>query len=137
MTDLGFSTNANQVAADLLALGLKAGARSIAVTRMHGMLLQAAVKRRASLPRTGPPGPRIITGNYNRSIGLQLGFQGGGPVARVGSNAPQARRLELGFNDTDVLGRSYQQPPYPHYGPALDEIGPLFTAAIAGIGDPT
>lgn len=136
MSDLGISSNANKVAADLLAHGMRAGARSVSVTRHFGMLLQAAVKRRASLPRGGPPGPRIITGNYNRSIGLQLGMAAGGAVARVGSNAPQARRLEEGFNDTDSLGRTYEQPPYPHYGPALDEIGPLFVAAIAAIGTP-
>ena len=134
MSDL--SSNANRVAADLAALGFQAGARAVVVTRHFGMLLQANVKRRASLPRTGPPGPRIQTGNYVRSIGLQLGFAGGGPTATVGSNAPQARRLELGFNDTDSLGRRYNQPPYPHWGPALDEIAPLFVAAIAELGDP-
>ena len=135
MSDI--SSNANQVAADLAALGFQAGARAAVVTRHFGMLLQAAVKRRASLPRTGPPGPRIQTGNYNRSIGLQTSSSGGGPVATVGTNAPQGRRLELGFTGTDSLGRSYEQPPYPHFGPALDEIAPLFVAGIAGVADPT
>ena len=135
MSDI--SSNANQVASDLAALGFQAGARAAVVTRQYGMLLQAAVKRRASLPRTGPPGPRIQTGTYNRSIGLQTSISAGGPVATVGTNAPQGRRLELGFNDTDSLGRTYEQPPYPHFGPALDEIAPLFVTAIADLADPT
>lgn len=130
------TSNASQVAADLAAVGMRAGAQAVAVTRMYGMLLQANVRRRASLPRTGPPGPRIQTGNYVRSIGLQLGLSLAGPTATVGSNAPQARRLELGFRDVDSLGRAFDAPPYPHYGPALDEIAPLFVAAIAKLGDP-
>lgn len=130
------TSNASQVAADLARGGIRAGAQAVAVTRMYGMLLQANVRRRASLPRTGPPGPRIQTGNYVRSISLQLGMSLAGPTATVGSNAPQARRLELGFKDTDSLGRVYDQEPYPHYGPALDEIAPLFVAAIAKLADP-
>jgi hypothetical protein len=129
------TSNANIVAAEMAAAGMAAGAKAVGVTRTYGMLLQANVRRRASLPRTGPPGPRIQTGNYVRSIGLQVGLSAGGPVAAVGSNAPQARRLELGFVGTDSLGRRYAQPPYPHYSPALDEITPLFVAAIAQIGD--
>lgn len=129
--------NANQVAGALAALGVGAGARVFAVTRHHGMLLQAAVKRRAALPRTGPPGPRIWTGDYNRSIALQVKMTAGGPVASVGTNKPQGRRLELGYRGTDSLGRSYDQPPYEHFGPALDEITPLFITAIAATGTPT
>jgi len=130
------TSNADQVAADLQAAGLKAGARAFAITRVFGQLLLANVKRRASLPRTGPPGPRIQTGNYVRSMGLRLGAPGGHPTAVVGTNAPQGRRLELGFQGTDSAGRTYSQPPYPHWGPALDEITPLFVEAIARVGDP-
>lgn len=131
------TSNANQVAAEMLAHGMAAGAKAVGITRTYGMLLQANVRRRASLPRTGPPGPRIITGNYARSLALQTGFTGGGPVARVGTNAPQGRRLELGFVGTDSIGRTYNAPPYPHFGPALDEIAPLYLAAIAAIADPS
>jgi hypothetical protein len=131
------TSNANEVAADLAAAGMAAGAKAFGVTRIYGQLLLANVKRRASLPRTGPPGPRIQTGNYVRSMGLRLGAPGGHPTAVAGTNAPQGRRLELGFQDTDSLGRTYDQPPYPHWGPALDEIAPLFAAAIAKIGDPS
>lgn len=129
------TSNASDVANDLIASGLKAGTRAVVVTRHYGMLLQAGVVRRASLPRTGPPGPRLQTGNYVRSINLRVDLAGitGGAAATVGTNAPQARRLELGFNGTDSAGRRYHQPPYPHWGPALDEIAPLFAAAIAGV----
>lgn len=135
MSDFSFDSNANQVAADLAATGVKAGARAVVVTRIHGQLLLAAVKRRASLPRTGPPGPRIQTGVYVRSMNVQNSLSGGGPTATAGTNAPQGRRLELGLSDTDSLGRSYNQPPMPHWGPALDEIAPLYVAAIAKIVD--
>lgn len=97
----------DKVAADLAALGIKAGARSVAITRYHGQLLLAGVKRRASLPRTGPPGPRIQTGNYVRSMSVVHGMKGGSPTATVGSNAPQGRRLEMGFTGTDSIGRVY------------------------------
>lgn len=128
----------DEVAAELLAMGVRAGAKAFAVTQHHGMLLEAASKRNASLPRTAPRGPgtggpRLITGNLVRSINLRMSLAGGGPTASVGTNAPQARRLELGFSGVDSAGRSYDAPPYPYLGPALDEIEPLFVAAIAAI----
>lgn len=39
----------------------------------------------------------------------------------IGTNSPYAMRLEFGFNDTDSLGRTYHQPPQPHWRPAFDE----------------
>lgn len=128
----------NEVAAELTAMGVRAGAAAFAVTRYHGQMLEAAVKRRASLPRTAPRGPntggpRLITGSYLRSINLRMSPGLGGPTASVGTNAPQARRLELGFVGVDSAGRSYNAPPYPHFAPALDEVEPLFVAAIAAI----
>ncbi len=128
-------TNAHLVAADLVALGVKAGAKAFAVTKTFGEVLLGNVRKRASLPRTGPPGPRLITGDYVRSMSVTTTLTPEGPTATAGTNAPQARRLEFGFNDTDSLGRRYNQPPYPHWGPALDEVGAAFAAAIAGLID--
>lgn len=93
-----------------------------AVTRHYGQILQTRVMANAS----GRPGPRAVTGNYRRSIGLDIGPS----MATVFSNAPQARRLELGFAGQDSLGRHYADPPRPHYGPALDEVGPLYAEAL-------
>lgn len=120
-------------AADMGADAARLGAKAYVVTRHHGLLLQTKVKAYASKPRTGPPGPRIQTGDYNRSISLNMGTEVGSPVATVGTNKPQGRRLEYGFVGTDSLGRHYNQPPYPHFRPALWEVRPLFTAAIAAL----
>ena len=116
---------------DLGKAGFTVGARAFKIVSHFGLQLQAKVKANAA----GRPGPRMQTGDYNRSIELQVGIDGGAPTARVGTNRPQGRRLELGFSGTDSLGRTYNQPPFPHFGPALDEIGPAFEAAVAGIMD--
>ncbi|WP_172673788.1 hypothetical protein [Methanogenium cariaci] len=42
-------------------------------------------------------------------------------VVRVGTNAPQGKRLEFGFVGRDVLGRYYNQEAQPHLRPAVDE----------------
>ena len=126
-------TGADRVAQDLLKLGIVATGGVYTVTQKYGQLLHANVVRRASLPRTGPPGPRIQTGNYVRSINLRTRAVGGGAEASVGTNAPQARRLEYGFSGADSLGRNYNQPPYAHWHPALDEVGPAYQAAIAAM----
>lgn len=77
----------------------------------------------------GRPGPRRITGNYLRTINTATIDDGWGTT--VGSNAPQARRLELGFHGVDALGRSYAQPPYPHFAPAIQRLQVEFPQAVA------
>lgn len=125
-------STADEVAADLTAIGTRAGARAFAVTRHHGQLLATRTQAHAS----GRPGPRAVTGDYRRSIGLLMVFDGGDVVASVGTNKPQGRRLELGFMGmTDSLGRTFHQPPYPHFGPALDETAPGFLEDLADIVD--
>lgn len=133
MTTIGMSSDAYLVAAELAGAGVKVAARAAETTFRFGLLLQSKVKANAS----GRPGPRIITGDYNRSIALTTGLDSGSPIAWVGTNAPQGRRLELGFVGTDSLGRVYAQPPFPHFYPALTEIeGPFLTAIEAVVGSP-
>ena len=122
------------VAAEMTEAAAGVDVKARAVVRHHGALLQTKVKAHASKPRTGPPGPRIQTGDYNRSIGVEFGGNAGWSRASVGTNAPQGRRLEFGFIGADALGRHYNQPPYPHFEPALREVEPLFVAAIAAAG---
>jgi hypothetical protein len=126
-------SNAALVAADLVATGVRAGAKAFVVTQTFGQILLANVRRRASLPRTGPPGPRLQTGAYVGSWSVTTTLGAMGPTATAGTNAPQGRRLEFGFSGTDSLGRRYNQPAYSHAGPALDETAPAFYAAIAAI----
>jgi hypothetical protein len=127
-----------QVAADLLALDLGTRERRKAIVTHYGALLQTHVKRHANKSRTGPPGPRNITGTYLKSINRRTYETLGATHAEVGSNAPQARRLELGFDGmTDSLGREYHQPPYPHFAPGYAEVLPDFLAALEAAGLPT
>lgn len=121
--------NVNPVAASLVAHGVEVGVKATAVTATYGMLLLTLVKAHAARR----PGPRIITGDYNRSIVYRPDVGLGWVGARVETNAPQGRRLEFGFVGVDSLGRHYNQPPYPHFGPALDRVADEYTAAIAAI----
>ncbi len=121
-----------EVAADLAALAVATQGRVHRATIAWTAELQAAVQRNAS----GRPGPNVITGHYRRSINRRTEKRVDGSVGQVGTDAPQARRLEFGFSGTDSLGRVYDQPPFPHFGPALDEVGPKFEAAIAAITAP-
>lgn len=110
---------AKLVAADFASTAADAGAVATRIVRHHGRLLQTRVKARAS----GRPGPRTVTGDYRRSIGMQMrgSAEVGTVSAVVGTNKPQGRRLEFGFVGADSAGRVYDQPPYPHFGPAFDE----------------
>lgn len=101
--------------------GLVLRSESEAAMRVSAALLVAQIRQRAS----GRPGPRVITGRYRASWQSEVHAAGPMFVAQVGSNAPQARRLEYGFVGTDSLGRRYAQPPFPHVGPAMQQAGPV------------
>lgn len=91
---------------------------ALRVTVQHqATLLSALVMANAS----GRPGPNVITGAYRASWQVRVRGAGVGAVGTVGTNAPQARRLEFGFAGTDSLGRTYAQPPFPHAGPAVHD----------------
>lgn len=126
----GAYTNALSVAANLRARGDRASRKAAQVVREYTLLLETQVKGNAS----GRPGPRARTGDYRRTINSAFQTERGQYTGTVGSNAPQARRLEYGFVGQDRAGRTYNQPPFPHYGPALAQIGPRFRAALARIG---
>lgn len=100
-----------------------------AATRMHGQLLVTRIKANAS----GRPGPNAPTGDYRRSWNMRLEVGMNGAEALVGTNRPQARRLEYGFHGADSLGRVYNQPSYPHVQPAMDVIKPAYLAAMQAL----
>ena len=128
----GFSINGAQLGALAARLNQSVAtttAKVVAVTQHYGVVLQGAVKVRAR----GRPGPRSQTGDYNRSIGLEITTAASGPEARVGTNKVQGPRLEHGFKGTDSLGRNYDQEPLPHFGPGFDETEPKYVAALAEI----
>lgn len=107
--------------------GLALRSESETAARVSAALLVASIRQRAS----GRPGPRVITGRYRASWQSEVTAAGTVFVAQIGSNAPQARRLEYGFVGTDSLGRRYAQPPFPHVGPAVEASGPV-VARILG-----
>lgn len=84
---------------------------------------------RGHIPGTGP-GPNVATGNYRRSIQVTHDTTNAGPRSIVHTNAPQARRLEYGFRGTDSRGRTYNQPPYPHWQHAMSIVKPSFQREI-------
>lgn len=91
-----------------------------------GLMLQTKVRGNAS----GRPGPFVQTGDYRRGISVLNGTSQGMPVSIVYSNSPQAARLEYGFDGVDSLGRKYNQPPYPHWGPAMRDTEKFFHRSI-------
>jgi hypothetical protein len=84
----------------------------------YRLLLRTRIQEHAQ----GRPGPEQVTGEYVASIGIR------GPA--VGTDDPQGRRLEFGYHGPDSSGRHFHQPPRPHFGPAVDEVRPLFFAAL-------
>lgn len=115
---------------DLSRSAAGAQVKALGVLRHHGMLLRARAMANASHPRSQDSAkPRIQTGDYVRSITLSVT----GTSALVGTNRVQGRRLEFGFTGVDAIGRHYDQPPYPHFGPALDEVAPGFILGMAAI----
>ncbi|WP_030186118.1 HK97 gp10 family phage protein [Streptomyces capuensis] len=106
---------------DELAVRLEQAAGQVhlrleAAVRHAGQLGQARIQGNAS----GRPGPNVITGAYRSSWRTEMRFVPGGAECTIGTNAPQARRLEFGFTGADSLGRVYAQPPFPQVQPALD-----------------
>lgn len=99
------------------------------VVKVYAQLLQTSVMAHAS----GRPGPNAPTGDYKRSITVEYEGSGAEYKATVGTNKPQGRRLEYGFVGRDSLGRNYNQPPYPHWLPAVTGIEPQFKTAIEAI----
>ena len=85
----------------------------------RGILLSQTIVRGNA---RGRPGPRAPNGDFNRSIIGQHQRRGFNVIGQVGSNAAQARRLELGFTGRDILGRYYDQPPYPYLISSYDAV---------------
>lgn len=125
--EIHISSDAAAVAAQLRNVPAAISTSVTAAVAAQGALLQTKVKARAS----GRPGPRVQTGDYRRSINRQMRRGTVSVTVEVGTNSPQGRRLEFGFwGKRDSLGRLFHQPPYPHFGPAADEMEDAFPVAI-------
>jgi len=78
-----------------------------------------------------------VTGDYRRRVHVEMRQEGLHWVAYIGTDAPQARRLEYGFWDMiDKLGRHFMQYPRPHWRPTwdanLDRYVRIMMAALNG-----
>lgn len=123
------SVGGTLVAARFAQGSVMVGVKTRAVVHKHTQLLRTKIQAKAS----GRPGPNAPTGDYRRSWGVSFGGGTGFVFGAAGTNAPQGRRLELGFVGTDSLGRHYNQPPYSHVGSAAEEIEPGFVRDIGQI----
>ncbi|MFD5878504.1 hypothetical protein [Streptomyces yangpuensis] len=126
MTGRAFTT-AEDLSAALTQAASRVGPAAAAAVQAEAMVLQALIQANAS----GRPGPNAPTGRYRASWQVTIHPLGHGATAMVGTFAPQARRLELGFTGADALGRVYAQPPFPHVAPALAVLQPTFPARLA------
>lgn len=116
-----------EVTAGLVNSATLAPAKAYGVVVHHAMLVQRRVQANAS----GRPGPRSVTGDYRRSIRRRSRPVVAGGYSDIGTDAPQGRRLEVGFVGTDSAGRRYRQRPFPHFGPALDDSADPFADGLA------
>ena len=111
---------------------------------IKGPALEAAT-RAAALPVlnqvriTVPEGGKTPykTGTYRRSFHMETVEKSSERCrVEIGTDAPQAKRLEYGFVGADKLGRVYNQAARPHIRPALDENkGAAVDEFRAAIGD--
>lgn len=91
-----------------------------------GHIIEAAAKQHMD----GRPGPNRITGTLSRSVRLlDVSRRAlGGWESHTGPTVVYARRIELGFDGADSLGRVYHQPPYPYLAPGFDDAKPRLRA---------
>ncbi|MFB7649468.1 hypothetical protein ACFC0S_16485 [Streptomyces sp. NPDC056084] len=120
-------TDPAQLAAAMTEAATQVGPATARAVGHEARVLHALIQAAAS----GRPGPNAITGRYRSSWQVEIRSRRDGATATVGTFAPQARRLELGFYGADSLGRVYAQPPFPHVAPALALIEPRFAERVA------
>lgn len=73
------------------------------------------------------------TGTLRRSVHVEMTSEGLKQVALIGTDQPQARRLERGFVGKDSLGRLYNQAPQPRWRPAWDHNLPKYERILKGV----
>ena len=73
---------------------------------------------------SGRPGPEQVTGEYNRNYTVVVVDDG--MAVNADNPSPQTNRLEFGYVASDSLGRTFHQPPYPHWRPTFEEAYPLY-----------
>lgn len=122
---------ATELTAEFLHRGAWAHQKSISIAIEAGKLLVEHAKMHSE----GRPGPEYITGAYQDSFYYQVEDNGLTASVYAGSDEPFALRLEYGFVGADAAGRTFSQPPFPHWGPAADEVMPMYEAELLLLAD--
>ena len=120
MTDPGVHV----IGAEDLAKAFRKLADDIKGPALEAATRAAALPVRNQVRITVPEGGRTPykTGTYRRSFHMETVEKSSERCrVEVGTDAPQARRLEYGCVGPDKLGRVYNQAARPHIRPALDE----------------
>lgn len=90
-----------------------------------------AVKKGALvLQQAGMSETAVVSGTLRRSWRMQSESGAGVYSAKVGPTTVYARRIELGFKDTDSIGRTYNQSPKPYVKPAFERALPAVKSSI-------
>jgi hypothetical protein len=82
----------------------------------------------------------VLTGQYRGSIHVSsvMADHTGSPYVLVGTDLPQAKRLEFGFFDkSDRLGRHFYQRARPHFRPPFDLNREKYRQIMKGTFDET
>jgi hypothetical protein len=103
--------------------------RIVEATNDAGMKLLMAVKEEVTGIRAGP---KVITGQYFNSMGLQSEFSDVRSTQTVGTDEERGWLLELG-GFTQLGKNQVYVRPHPHFGPALDRVGERFIVDIERI----
>lgn len=92
-----------------------------ALREVEPLLMQEAV-----INASGRPGPNIVTGEYVSKFRTEISDN----TLTLSNPSEQAHRLEYGFYGADSLGRVYNQPPFPHFRPAIKTAGVALKKAL-------
>ena len=106
-----------RMALDAMVARVEAAARKTATDA--ALITQAAAQKLAP----------VLTGTLRRSLHTEPAVGVSGVyVAKMGPTVVYARRIELGFQGADSLGRVYNQQPNPYVKPGRDESIPAILA---------
>jgi hypothetical protein len=97
---------------------------SRAAVHETGEIMAAFIQAHAE----GRPGPNIVSGNLRGGVLVDhnIGDEDGWGALTVYDDVIYSRRIEYGFYGTDALGRTYNQPPYPFWGPGFNDAAAVF-----------
>ena len=124
MIGVGVDWNVSAYREALALFPANLGHATTAVVHRTAGEMAGAMQSHAS----GRPGPRVQSGDLRGSILVdhEIGDPDGFGAATVYTDVIYSRRLEYGFYGTDSLGRTFNQPPYPFFGPGFNQVAPDF-----------